>query len=64
MAELNLVDIDKIKITREELYTQFTNRFGKIVTQNTFNEKVKSLTSIKIDRIDRNNVFDWFFIHE
>jgi hypothetical protein len=64
LAELNLVEIDKIKISRTELYTQFINRFGNILTQSDFDENVKCLENIKIDRLDRNKVFDWFFIHE
>jgi hypothetical protein len=64
LTELNLVDIDKIKITRAELYEHFMNRFGEKISYSTFCNKLNVIINIKVERMNRYNVYDWFYIHK
>lgn len=58
LSDNNLVDLDKIILSKEELFERV-----KWKEQKRFNEAIETLLSIKVDIIDDGRKTDHFFIH-
>lgn len=68
LAELlhkqELLDIDKIKISINELKKLYIQKQGYIIPDNKFLEILETLKSVEVSMIDEGKETDIFFIHE
>ena len=59
-----LLDIDKISVSRSELYRRYRQAYGMSETEREFHEILTSLEDIEVSMIDDGQETDIFFIHE
>ncbi|WP_370979726.1 hypothetical protein [Agaribacterium sp. ZY112] len=59
-----LLDIDKLTVTRDELYRYYCKEISRISQRKDFNYALESLLSIEIPMVDDGIETDIYFIHE
>jgi len=68
LAELirseQLLSIDQIKISREQLRQKYNQKFNINFEQENFAELLETLESVEVRMVDEGNETDSFFIHE
>jgi hypothetical protein len=58
-----LLDVDKIKVTRDALYAYYTAEYGDIPYKE-FISGLEELLRVEVDMVDDGRETDIFFIHE
>ncbi len=64
LNEGNLLDIDRITVSKGELYNKFVREYGTNLSLIQFGETLEALKSIEIPMVDEGKETDVFFIHE
>ncbi len=64
IAEKNLLDIDRIPLSREELYDSFCKQTESTLQFHKFEAALEELLSVKVARLENGQEFDDFFVHE
>jgi hypothetical protein len=64
LNEKELLSIDGISITREELRLLYNERSGSNTSDSEFSELLEELEAIQVPMVDDGNETDAYFIHE
>ena len=62
--ERELLDIDKLTVSRDELRRLFKESYGILVEPADFDQILNSLEAVTVDMIDDGQKVDTYFIHE
>ena len=60
----SLLDIDKIKISRDDLYSLYKKEFDISLSKDQFNSILDELKAIEVSMVDNGIETDMFIIHE
>ena len=60
----NLLNIDKIKISKDNLHALYNKAFIASLTSDQFSNVLNSLKTIEVPMVDDGNETDIYFIHE
>ena len=60
----NLLDSDKIKVSRETLHTQYNKAFNTSLSTKQFTSAIEALEHIEVPMVDEGKETDTYFIHE
>ena len=64
LKQNQLLSIDQIKVTREELRQQYSEKMGLIVPMQEFSKIIEELEEIEVPMVDDGKETDVYFIHE
>jgi hypothetical protein len=64
LNEKNLLDIDRIKVSIQELRNLYCKKQGHIIPENEFLAILEGLESIEVRMVDDGEQTDVYFIHE
>jgi hypothetical protein len=62
--ERELLDIDKLTVSRDELRRLFNESYNTLIGRADFDKIVESLEAVTVDMIDDGQKVDTYFIHE
>jgi hypothetical protein len=64
LAKNDVLEIDRIKVSRKQLYQLYSKRYNDKISYDNFVLNLEMVEKIEVDRTNNGKVCDRFFIHE